>query len=92
MNQVAARLNATLTSSYLLIKYLPWFSERLWKESLDLTYLYTPGTPNYLQVGYRLEEIFFMVDLGVYVGFMEKPENDEDWGYRGVTFRLNFRF
>ena len=85
-------LHATLTSSYLLIKYLPWFSERLWKESLDFTYLYTPETPNYLQVGYRMDEIFFMVDVGVYVGFREKIESPGDWGYQGVTFRLNLRF
>ncbi|TFH22426.1 MAG: carboxypeptidase-like regulatory domain-containing protein, partial [Bacteroidia bacterium] len=29
------------SSSYLLIKFLPWFSERLWKESIGITYLYT---------------------------------------------------
>ncbi len=91
-NRYWVNLHTTLTSSYLLIKYLPWFSERLWKESLDLAYLYTPGTPNYLQVGYRLEEIFFMADIGVYVGFREKIESPGDWGYNGVTFRLNFRF
>jgi len=90
--QYWAELHATLTSSYLLFKYLPWFSERLWKESLDFTYLYTPETPNYLQLGYRLEEIFFMVDVGVYVGFRERIETPGDWGYQGVTFRLNLRF
>ena len=85
-------LHASLTSSYLLIKYLPWFSERLWTESLDLSYLYTPGTPNYLQLGYRMNDILFMVDVGVYVGFREKTELPGDWGYQGVTFRLNFDF
>lgn len=87
-----ASLNATLTSSYLLIKYLPWFSERLWQESLDLIYLYTPETPNYLQLGYRLEDIFFLVDLGVYVGFRESLEMPGDWGYEGISFRVNFNF
>jgi hypothetical protein len=85
--------NATLTSSYLMIKFLPWFSERLWKESVDIAYLYTPGLRNYVQVGYRLEEIFFLVDLGLYVGFVERgPGGEGDWGYEGVTARLNFRF
>lgn len=87
-----AKIHATLTSSYLLIKYLPWFSERLWQESLDLAYLYTPETPNYLQVGYRLEDIFFLMDLGVYVGFRESLEKTGQWGYQDVTFRLNFKF
>lgn len=86
-------LHATLTSSYLLVKFLPWFSERLWRESLDLAYLYTPDTPNYLQLGYSLNEIFFMVDVGVYVGLRERdPEVTGDWGYEGFTVRLNFRF
>jgi len=73
------------TSSYLLIKFLPWFSERLWTESLSAAYLYTPAIPHYMQVGYSLNEIFFLVDLGVYVGF-------QDWGYKGFGARINFRF
>jgi hypothetical protein len=85
--------NAHFTSSYLLIKFLPWFSERLWQESLDLKYHYTPGLKNYLQLGYSMEEIFFMVDVGVYVGFTEKgPPDSGEWGYGGITGRLNFRF
>ena len=81
-------------SSYLAIKFLPWFSERLWKESLHLSYLYTPDTPHYLQLGYSLNELFFLIDLGVYVGFGEggPDEEPQGWGYRGVTGRLNFRF
>jgi hypothetical protein len=75
------------------LKYLPWLSERLWRESLDLAYLYTPEVPNYLQVGYSLNEIFFLVDLGIYVGFRERgPEDSRSWGYEGFTARLNFRF
>ncbi len=42
-NQYWVNFHATLTSSYLLIKYLPWFSERLWQESLDVAYLLHPG-------------------------------------------------
>jgi hypothetical protein len=74
-----------LTSSYLLVKFLPWFSERLWKESLGIAYLYTPQTPHYIQMGYSLNEIFFLVDLGVYVGFQEGK-------YKGFGARVNFRF
>jgi len=77
--------DATYNSSYLLIKYLPWFSERLWTESLNLTYLYTPQVPHYIQVGYSLNEILFLADLGVFVGFQEGV-------YKGFGARLNFRF
>jgi hypothetical protein len=87
-------LHASLTSSYLLFKYLPWFSERLWKESLHFSYLHTKDTPNYLQFGYSMNELFFLVDIGVYVGFGERgpAEQPRGWGYKGVTGRLNFRF
>ena len=77
--------DAKLTSSYLLIKFLPWFSERLWKESLGVTYLYTPQAPHYIQAGYSLNEILFLMDLGVYVAFQEGT-------YKGFGARLNFRF
>ena len=87
-----AKFHTTLTSSYLLIKYLPWFSERLWQESFDLAYLYTPETPNYLQLGYRLEDIFFLMDIGIYAGFGESLETPRKWGYKGLTLRLNFKF
>jgi hypothetical protein len=76
---------ARLTSSYLLLKFLPWFSERLWKESLELSYLYTPATPHYTQLGYNLSEIFFLADLGIYVAFQEGK-------YKGFGARVNFRF
>ncbi len=74
-----------LNASYLLIKFLPWFSERLWKESIGITYLYTPQTPHYVQVAYSLDEVFFLMDLGVYMGFQEGS-------YKGFGARLNFRF
>lgn len=76
---------ATLTSSYLVLKFLPWFSERLWKESIGVAYLYTPGINHYLQAGYSLNEIFFMADVGVYVAV-------QDRAFKGAGVRLNFRF
>jgi hypothetical protein len=77
--------NAVFNTSYLLIKFLPWFSERLWNESIGVSYLYTPQIAHYMQLGYSLNEIFFMADIGVYVAF-------QDWGYKGFGARLNFRF
>ena len=77
--------DAAFNSSYLLIKFLPWFSERLWTETLRISYLHTPQTPHYAQLGYSLNEIFFLADLGLYVGFQEGK-------YKGFGARLNFRF
>lgn len=36
-----AEAHAGLRSSYMLIKLLPWFSERLWSETISAGYLYT---------------------------------------------------
>jgi len=79
------RAGATFNSSYLFVKFLPWFSERLWTESLGLSYLHTPQAPHYVQLGYSLNEIFFLADLGVFLGFQEGA-------YKGFGARLNFRF
>ena len=91
-NRYWMKANTTFSTSYMLIKLLPWFSERLWKESLDLVYLYTPDTPHYLQLGYRVDEISLLMDLAVFVGFGPDTVAGGDWGYRGVTVRWNFRF
>ena len=76
---------ASFSSSYLLIKFLPWFSERLWKESVGIKYLHTPQAPHYVELGYSLNEIFFLADLGVYTAFQQGI-------YKGVMVKLNFRF
>lgn len=76
---------ASINSSYLLIKFLPWFSERLWKESVGIKYLHTPQAPHYVEIGYSLNEIFFLADLGVYTAFQQGQ-------YKGVMLKLNFRF
>ena len=46
------------------------------------SYISTSGT---LGVRYSLNEVLFMMDLGVFVAF-------EDWGYYGTAFKINFRF
>jgi len=77
--------HASLTTPYLLIKLLPWFSERLWTESIGISYLKTPEIGHYTQVGYSMNEILFLMDIGLYVGF-------EDLSYRGFGVKINFRF
>jgi hypothetical protein len=73
------------SSSYLLIKFLPWFSERLWKESVGINYLFTPQAPHYVEVGYSLNDIFFLMDLGVFAAFQQGD-------FKGVIAKLNFKF
>jgi hypothetical protein len=38
-----------------------------------------------MQAGYSLNDILFLMDLGLYVGF-------ENFRYSGFGFRMNFKF
>lgn len=84
-NDYFVQAHARLTSSYLLLKMLPWFSERLWTESLSVSYLQTPGVPHHIQAGYSLNEIGFLFDIGIYTAF-------ENWQYHGTALRFYLRF
>lgn len=57
------------SSPYLLLKNLPVLSNRLWQESLHLNYLHTPQLTHYTQLGYSIDQIFFMGSVGVFAGF-----------------------
>jgi hypothetical protein len=51
---------------YLLVKLLPWFSDRLWMEGLNAGYMRTARMPNYTELGYT---IGLVAQAGVFVGF-----------------------
>lgn len=70
------------SSPYLLLKRLPVLSNRMWQESLHLDYLHTPLLRNYTQVGYSIDQIFFMGSVGVFAGFEEG--DFEHWGISAV--------
>jgi len=84
-NDYFVQAHSMLTSSYIAIKMLPWFSERLWNESLALSYLYTPGVPHHVQLGYSINDIGFLFDVGIYTAF-------ENWRYHGTALRFYMRF
>ncbi len=65
---------------YLLLKYLPFFSNRLWLENLYGHYLTQPLFKNYAEIGYGISQIFFMGSVGVFVGF--EDGNYSRWGFR----------
>jgi len=64
---------------YLLIKLLPWFSDRLWMEGVQINYMKTARMPNYTELGYT---IGMLVQAGVFVGF-------EGARYRSVGVKLS---
>ncbi|MBI5009254.1 MAG: hypothetical protein HZB98_06325, partial [Bacteroidia bacterium] len=73
------------TTPYLLIKLLPVISNTLMRENLSLSWLGTKHHPNYTELGYSISEIFFLAELGVYVGF-------EDLSYKSVGGKLILKF
>ena len=56
-------------SPFLLLKYLPLLSNRLWQENLYASYLYTKGRTPYWEAGYGLTQISLFGGVGVFVGF-----------------------
>ena len=73
------------TTPYLLLKFLPGLSNTLMRENILMSYLGSRYHPNYTEIGYSLSEIFFLAEIGVYVGF-------EDLGYKSVGAKLILRF
>ncbi|MCF8226270.1 MAG: DUF5686 and carboxypeptidase regulatory-like domain-containing protein [Bacteroidales bacterium] len=84
-NQYFVQAHGKLQSTFLALKMLPWFSERLWKESFSVSYLTTSNVNHHIQAGYSMEEIGFLFDVGIYTAF-------ENWKYYGTAVRFYFRF
>ncbi len=77
--------HVSYATPYLLLKYLPFLSNRLWLENLYGHYLTQPGFKNYTEFGYGISQIFLMGSAGVFVGF-------EDGNYSRWGFRVAFNF
>jgi hypothetical protein len=67
------------SSKYIFLKYLPFLQGKLFNESVQLKYLYTPNQKNYLEAGYYID-LFKLMNLGVNVSF-DKMKYDS-WGIR----------
>jgi hypothetical protein len=79
-DQWFVRANGTYSSPYLMIKYLPFFSNRLWNENLHIGYIYTPDYKNYTQIGYSISRIFMVGNIGIFAGFRNLKY--QHWGVR----------
>jgi hypothetical protein len=64
-----AEAHVKYTTPYLLVKYLPFLSNKLWCENLHLNYLTTSNQQNYWEVGYSMSKIYLMGSVGVFAGF-----------------------
>ncbi|MBK3518293.1 DUF5686 and carboxypeptidase regulatory-like domain-containing protein [Carboxylicivirga marina] len=80
-NEWYAKAHVSYTTPYLLLKFLPLVSNRLWTENLYSSYLTQPNYKNYVEVGYSMNQIFLIGSAGVFAGF-------EDGSYARWGFRL----
>ncbi|HUS86095.1 MAG TPA: DUF5686 family protein [Bacteroidales bacterium] len=78
-------IHARITTPYLLIKLLPVLSNTLMRENFSLSYLFTPATGHYYEIGYALSEILLLGKIGVYTGF-------EGLSYKATCVRFTFMF
>jgi hypothetical protein len=78
-------LHLKYTTPYLLLKLLPGLSNTLIRENISISYLGSRYHTNYTELGYSLSEIFFLAEVGVYVGF-------EDLAYKSIGAKLILRF
>ncbi|TRX64238.1 DUF5686 and carboxypeptidase regulatory-like domain-containing protein [Carboxylicivirga sp. M1479] len=85
-NEWYAKAHVSYTASYLLLKFLPGLSNRLWTENLYTSYLTQPNYKNYAEVGYSMNQIFLIGSAGVFVGF--EDGNYARWGFR-VGININ---
>jgi len=83
--EVFGEFHIKYTTPYLLIKLLPGISNTLMRENVSLSWLGAKNNPHYTEIGYSLSEIFFLAELGVYVGF-------EDLGYKSIGGKLILKF
>ncbi len=79
-NEWYTQAHMSYTSPYLLLKFLPVISNRLWTEKLYASYLTQPNYKNYTEVGYSISQIFFIGSAGVFAGF--EDGNYTRWGFR----------
>ncbi|WP_430812301.1 MULTISPECIES: DUF5686 and carboxypeptidase regulatory-like domain-containing protein [unclassified Carboxylicivirga] len=85
-NEWYAQAHASYTTPYLLLKFLPVLSNRLWTENLYASYLTQPHYKNYAEVGYSLNQIFLIGSTGVFAGF--EDGRYARWGFR-VGININ---
>lgn len=63
------QLLANYRTPYLLLKLLPWVSERMWNENLHLSALNTEQLKPYYELGYSINQIVAVAGVGVFMGF-----------------------
>ena len=77
-----AEAHIKFTTPYLLLKYIPFISNKLWVENLHLNYMTTGHGQQYWEAGYSLGQIYMTGSIGVFAGFTEK--GFQNFGIQGT--------
>ncbi len=85
-NDWYATANVSYTARYLALKYIPFLANVLMNENLSVAYLLTPQMRHYTEWGYALTDIYFVGDIGIFVGF--EGSHYYGWGVR-ASFNLD---
>ena len=64
-----------LRNEYLLFRYISFINQRTWSESLHLNYLTTTEIKHYWEAGYSINNLFFIGNAGIFIGFNETVFN-----------------
>lgn len=67
---------------YLALKFLPGLNRTLMTENLYLSYLKTPFVKDFIEIGYSIDNIFLIGNIGVFVGF-------EDFKYAQWSLKVS---
>lgn len=84
-NKGFVEAHVIFTTPYLLIKYLPFLSNKIWMENLNFNYLYTKKLGHYWEAGYSLSQIYAVGGVGVFAGF-----KGAEFQSAGVRYILKF--
>lgn len=72
----------SVEDNHILLKYLPLFNQTNFTETIHFNYLINDRITNYYEVGYSLNRIFLLVNVGVYTAFIGKD-------FDQINFRIS---
>ncbi len=78
INDKYGEAHIRFTTPYLLFKYLPFLSNKLWVENLHLNYLAGGSGLHYWEAGYSMGKIYMIADIGFFAGFIK--DKFRTWG------------
>lgn len=80
-----AEAHLKYSTQFLLLKRLPWISDRFWTENIFLNTLFTSGHRPFYEAGYSLGQLLLGGEIGIFTAF----KGDQ---YFGAGLKASFSF